>query len=157
MVTLRRLSHPLLVRVRRDASDVDASGRQVHEEQNVVRHQSALSPHLRGGEICRRDDVHVGADELPPGGGLLSLRGRRYAPAFQNVTDGFSESTRGGPGYVRFVEPSNFLATSLRCQHKIVSGVTMLVTSSRARLPKRFPISASVNRSAFVRRKRPWI
>ncbi len=58
------------------------------KEQNVVRHQPTLSPHLRGEEICRREDVHVRADELRPGGGLLSLRGTRYALAIQNVTDG---------------------------------------------------------------------
>ncbi len=50
--------------------------------------EPALSPHLRSEEICRREDIHVRADELRPSGGLLSLRGRRYALALQNVTDG---------------------------------------------------------------------
>ena len=82
------LTHPLFVRMRRDAGDVDAPGREVHEEQNVVRHQPTLSPHLRGEEVRRCKDVHMRADELRSGGGLLSLRGRRYAVTSQNVADG---------------------------------------------------------------------
>ena len=82
------MSHPLFVRMRRDAGDVDSTGSQVHEEQNVVRHQPALSPHLRGEEICRREHVHVRADELPPRRGLTTLWCERNAVAFQNVTDG---------------------------------------------------------------------
>ena len=52
---------------------------------------------------------------------------------------------------------SNFFATRLRCQPRIVSGFTMLATSSSARLPSCFPISARDRRSPSVRRKRPWI
>ena len=36
------LSHPLFVRMRRDAGDVHSTGSQVYEEQNLVRHQPAL-------------------------------------------------------------------------------------------------------------------
>ena len=39
---------------------------------------------------------------------------------------------------------------------KIVSGFTILATSSRACLPRRFPISARDRRLPSVRRKRPW-
>ena len=82
------LNYPRFVWMRRDAGDVDAPGREVNEEQNVVRHQPTLSPHLRGEEVRRCKDVHMRADELRPGGGLLSLRGRRYAVTSQGVADG---------------------------------------------------------------------
>ncbi len=74
--------------MRRDAGNVDSTGSQVYEEQNVVRHQPALSPHFRGEKICCREDVHVRADELPPRRGLTTLWCERNAVAFQNVTDG---------------------------------------------------------------------
>ena len=68
--------------------DVDSTGSQVYEEHNVVRHQPALSPHFRGEEICRREDVHVREDELHSRRGLPTLWCERNAVAFQNVTDG---------------------------------------------------------------------
>ena len=44
-------------------------------------------------------------------------------------------------------EPSNFLATSRRCQARIVSGRAMVATSAIALRPSRLPISARVRRS----------
>ncbi len=51
---------------------------------------------------------------------------------------------------------SNFLATSLRCHPRIVSGLTIWATSSSAFLPSCFPMSANDLRSPSVRRKRPF-
>src|SRR5262245_19870754 len=46
---------------------------------------------------------------------------------------------------------------SLRCQARIVSGVTMVATSASTFFPNRFPISARVLRSPSLSRSRPWI
>ena len=75
------LNHPLFVRMGCDARNVDASRSQVDEE----RRQPTLSPHLRGEEVRRCEDVCMRADELLPGRGPLSLRSRWYAVAPQNV------------------------------------------------------------------------
>ena len=64
-------------------------------------------------------------------------------------------SRRGRPRVDRCLEPSNFLATSFRCQARIVSGRTIRATSSSALRPKRWPILARVMRSASLRRSRP--
>ena len=47
------------------------------EEEDVVRDESRLRPHLRSEEIRRGKDLHVSLDELLPRRGLLSLRYRR--------------------------------------------------------------------------------
>jgi hypothetical protein len=54
-----------------------------------------------------------------------------------------SGATAGRPGYCRCLEPSNFLATSLRYQAKMVSGLATQATARSAFRPRRFPISAS--------------
>src|SRR6266705_2842766 len=70
-----------------------------------------------------------------------------------------SLSIVGQPGALRYWEPSNFWATSLRCQPRIVSGLTILATSCRACFPNLWPISASVLRSPSLNRTRPlsWL
>jgi len=82
------LSHPVLVRVGRQARDVDLSCRHVHEEADVVRHKPALRPDLGGKEVCRGEDVDARAKELLPGRGGLSLRRRREAVALEDVRGG---------------------------------------------------------------------
>jgi hypothetical protein len=54
---------------------------------------------------------------------------------------------RGRPGERRCLEPSNFSATSLRYQARMVSGLAMRATGCSPLRPKRLPISASVARS----------
>ena len=49
-------------------------------------------------------------------------------------------ATGGRPGVLCCWEPSNFWATSLRCQAKMVPGLTMLATSSNACFPTCVPI-----------------
>ncbi len=76
--------------------------------------------------------------------GFPSLRNPIVAPRAIFRCDAYnqlliSSSTRGRLDTRRFLEPSNFLATSLRCHPRIVSGLTMLATSSSARLPSCFP------------------
>src|SRR5215510_4533560 len=46
---------------------------------------------------------------------------------------------------------------SLRCQARIVSGVTIVATAASAFFLNRFPISARVLRSPSLSRSRPWI
>src|SRR6266704_4943848 len=48
----------------------------------------------------------------------------------------------GRPGALRCVEPSNFWATNLRCQPRMVSGLTIVATSASACLPSFLPMSA---------------
>jgi hypothetical protein len=55
----------------------------------------------------------------------------------------------------RAFEPSNLRAISLRYQARIVSGRATLATSARTLRPNRWPISASVARSAFESCSRP--
>src|SRR6266511_2146439 len=62
--------------------------------------------------------------------------------AMRTTNASTSGSILGRPGALRCWEPSNFWATSLRCQARIVSGVTMVATSSRACLPNLLPMSA---------------
>src|SRR5438034_10984149 len=53
-----------------------------------------------------------------------------------------SGSTGGRPGALRCMEPSNFWATSVRCQPRIVSGVSVQVMKTsflRARLHMAYP------------------
>ena len=64
---------------------------------------------------------------------------------------------RGRPGAVRCWEPSNFFATSLRCQARMVSGFTMLATSAKICLPSFFPIAARALRSLSLSRILPLI
>jgi hypothetical protein len=59
-------------------------------------------------------------------------------------------SNPGRPGYCRCLEPSNSLATSLRYQAKMVSGLATQATARSALRPRRFPISARVARSGSL-------
>ena len=61
---------------------------------------------------------------------------------------------RGRPGYLRFLEPSNLLAISLRYQTRMVAGLATRATSARALRPSRLPISASVDLSGLDKRSR---
>src|SRR5262249_30922664 len=61
----------------------------------------------------------------------------------------------GRPGFRRAFEPSNLRATSLRYQARIVSGRATVTTSARTLRPNRWPISASVARSASDSFNRP--
>ena len=62
-------------------------------------------------------------------------------------------STVGRPGALRWAEPSNFWATSVRCQPRIVSGLTIVATSAGACFPslRPMPASASVRRHSTAR------
>ena len=67
--------------------------------------------------------------------GAILLRAMRTTNASN------SGSMVGRPGALRCVEPSNFCATRLRCQPRIVSGLTILATSARAFFPSLWPMS----------------
>jgi hypothetical protein len=59
--------------------------------------------------------------------------------------------TLGRPGYVRYFEPSNLLAISLRYHVRMLSGLATWATYAKALRPRRLPISASVDRSGVAR------
>ena len=97
------------------------------------------------------------SDELTPGGLLSPLINRArlagrpqllLSRANLKISDSTSGGTGGRPADRRYREPSNFCATSLACQRRIVSGLTIVAMASRAFRPSCFPILASV---AFLR------
>ena len=67
----------------------------------------------------------------------------------------FERLGKGRPRAQRFLVPSNFLATSFRCQARRVSGLTICATSSSAFRPNCLPISARLMRSSLFRCSRP--
>lgn len=81
----------------------------------------------------------------------------RFSCAIRTIKLSNSGSVLGLPGHVLFLDPSNFLAINWRCHLRMVSGFTMLATSSRAFLPNCFPMSARVFRSASDSSNRPLI
>ena len=75
-----------------------------------------------------------------------------FSRAIRTTRASTSGATAGRPGYCRCLEPSNFLATSLRYQAKMVSGWATQATARSALRPRRFPISARVARSGSLNR-----
>ena len=73
--------------MRRQSSDMDFPACQVNKEQHVVRHQPSSRPHLGREKVRRHQPLHVRADELVPGGGLLALWSRWDAMTLQDVAD----------------------------------------------------------------------
>ena len=76
-----------------------------------------------------------------------------FSFAMQTMSAAMSGLVLGRPGRPCF-EPSYFLATSLRYQRTIVSGVTMPATSARRRPPRTLPFTAKRRRWSSVRRSR---
>jgi hypothetical protein len=77
----------------------------------------------------RRAQVGEGTNDpiVAPGAILLARR----------TTKASSSGSMGGrPGTLRGAEPSHFWATSVRCQPSLVSGVTIMATSSSACGPR---------------------
>lgn len=82
------LLHPRLIGVGRDASDVDLSGGDFDEEEDVDGDEARGGENLGGKEVAGGDDVLVGLDEVGPGeSGLAAVRGR-YAMPLEDVADG---------------------------------------------------------------------
>src|SRR2546425_11018593 len=66
----------------------------------------------------------------------------RCSWAMRTINASSSWSIVGRPGDCRCWEPSNFWATRVRCQPRIVSGLTIWATPVRACLPSFWPITA---------------
>ena len=64
----RSLMHEQRVRMAGRAENLHPSGRQVDDEEGVVRDQAAQGPDLRGEEVSTRDGAPVSAQERLPGG-----------------------------------------------------------------------------------------
>jgi hypothetical protein len=79
---------------------------------------------------------------------------RNATRAMRTAKASTSDEIGGRPGYCRCLKPSNFWASSLRYQARIVSGLATHATSRSALRPRRFPISARVIRSGSERRSR---
>ena len=79
------LHHPRLLGVGSDPGDMDFTGIEFDEEQDVKRHQPAQGPHFRAEKVRRPQDLHVGADEFFPCGGLFAIGSSGEAPALENV------------------------------------------------------------------------
>jgi hypothetical protein len=75
-----------------------------------------------------------------------------FSRAIRTTRASTSGATTGRPGYCRCLEPSNFLATSLRYKAKMVSGLATQATARSALRPRRFPISTRVARSGSLNR-----
>jgi len=69
------------------------------------------------------------------------------------IVSSISGSVRGRPGDRRFLQPSNFSATSWRYQARMVSGLARRASCSSPLRPKRLPISARVARSPSDRQR----
>ncbi len=79
------LRHPLLGGMPRDARQAYASGLQMQEKQNVVRHQTSPRQHLDREEIGSGEHVHMPTDELLPGRRLTPFGSRCDVVAAQDV------------------------------------------------------------------------
>ena len=95
------LAHPGGIGLRRDARDLDAAGRQLHEKEHGKSRQAATGPDIDGEEVGGGEDVRVGFQELCPRG-LLRPVGRRFqAVSTDDVGDGatadFMIETGQGP------------------------------------------------------------
>ena len=64
------LFHPLLIRMRRDARNLDITALKMNKEKHVLRDQAAQCEHFHGEEIGSRENGHVGANEVFPCGGV---------------------------------------------------------------------------------------
>jgi hypothetical protein len=86
------LFHPRLVRVCRNASQVNASAGMVQKEQDAIGHQGARRDRFDCEKVGRRSIVHVVLDEVTPPDFLTTLWARRYSVANQDLLDsGFTE------------------------------------------------------------------
>jgi len=82
----RRLRHPRITGVVNDAGDLDASGLEVDDEQDVIADEADEGEHLDGEEVGGGDDVGVGLQERAPGRGAFGVR--RDALVTQGLGDG---------------------------------------------------------------------
>ena len=81
----RDLHHPGFMGMRGYACNVDPPTPQVDEKQDVIRHQPAERPYLRGEEVRCDEHVHVRANEGLPGARLFALRGWLDTMALENI------------------------------------------------------------------------
>src|SRR4029434_9524942 len=58
------LDHPCPVGMWGDPSHMHLPAAQMDEKQDVIRHESAQRPDLRGEKVGRHEDIHVRTDEL---------------------------------------------------------------------------------------------
>ena len=72
----------------RAAGEVNTAPLQLHHDQQMKCHQSALGPDFNGGEINRHQHVPVGFEERGPRGLPLSERSRFDAVGFQDIAHG---------------------------------------------------------------------
>ena len=86
------LGHPPIVGVGCDAGDVDRSGGDVDEEQDVIRDQPLDRVHLDAHEIGRCQAFPVGLEKRRPSSVPVSLGGRLDAVLSEDVGDGASTS-----------------------------------------------------------------
>ena len=84
------LGHPPIVGVGCDAGDVDRSGGDVDEEQDVIRDQPLDRVHLDAHEIGRCQAFPVGLEKRRPSSVPVSLGGRLDAVLSEDVGDGAS-------------------------------------------------------------------
>src|SRR5215471_15661042 len=73
---------------------------------------------------------------------LFRTRQPEFSRAKRTTRSSISGLVRGRPGDRRFLQPSNFSATSRRYQARMVSGLASRATGCRPLRPKRLPISA---------------
>src|ERR1700751_1981138 len=79
------LLHPLLGRVSGDPSDFHPTTRQMDEKKDIVSYQSVQREDLHREKIGSRQHHEMSLNEGRPGGGVLTLRRRRYAVTTQNI------------------------------------------------------------------------
>jgi hypothetical protein len=70
------LHHPLGIGMGCHARDMDSPAAQMHETQDVMRHEPTQRPDLSGEEVCRDHRIQMRADTLLPCGGRLTLWSR---------------------------------------------------------------------------------
>src|SRR5208283_5692843 len=82
------LFQPGLVGEWSDASEDDAAGLEMEEEQDVEGGQAGGGPDFSGEEIGGPEHGRVPADELGPGGVAFAFGGRAQSLSLQNIADG---------------------------------------------------------------------
>lgn len=85
---VRDLRHPALIRVPCDTREMHLSCIDPEKEEDVVGCQTTPCPHLSRQEVSRDEDIHMRANELLPGSGLLTFGGWGHAVTLENVAHG---------------------------------------------------------------------
>jgi hypothetical protein len=82
------LLHPRSIWVGCATGEVNAPGSQLHDEEEIERHQPALRPHLDCCEVNRRQDVPMGFEKGGPRCLSLAVRRRLDAMLFEDIAHG---------------------------------------------------------------------